>query len=712
MKLTQGCLSSWQIDLVELFTRRAQTHATEEHLSRLESFITTYFLFDRVYVPQNYSHSAFLASLDKNGDIFVADSRISGPMQTNDAGETVLAVNPALDFKNRRHLRSKSSAWLKQHIALSLPKERREDLIEHFKKTAPSPSSWFYKIILSEYQTLFELSVLNEAYSVSFASVSQVYLPDITEIPQFVAFLKRASVKIKGAVSLEDVSGTFSFERSIGGIEGRLSIPPFFKTLLEHEKSAELSVVLPVLRQTYAPVREAFRAVAAALASRQGDELVASEMGGPEIELWNTYVRREFAHPCDAMLHRSGVIAVDLHAGLDEAELQSTFKDRIKAAGPLLRLTPQQSYMSYSRQPGALRSLGIETVIPFERKLFRIGRGYRNKRGVMHAGLGYVVSFPLSVRAQLTQEDLNDPAVRACSDERPPHLYMICTRPRITAHPTVRRREDRFEMEFHFDHGTHIEPERLWISRSGVESVMVDDRTRTRVFLRSHSGEVTSTRASLLFQSAATTAMIEGPPIPPLVPESKFLTQHQLDALRHLDLQVVYIGQSRGTDFGRTAVMRLDHHEKWDLFNRHIAAENPHLEMWIILISQSPLLQLNFALPGPQGRDQDMPEMMRRIRNPFPINHEDRLNFVEAALINYFKPRFNDKFKRGVIPSERHESYERLFLVPVDVATIELETLTTLGCRLYSERVEPRFTHLKSCHFNPTFTLKQLFPQD
>lgn len=77
--------------------------------------------------------------------------------------------------------------------------------------------------------------------------------------------------------------------------------------------------------------------------------------------------------------------------------------------------------------------------------------------------------------------------------------------------------------------------------------------------------------------------------------------------------------------------------------------------------------------------------------------------------INYFKPRFNDKFKRGVIPSQKHESYERFFMVPVDVASVELDTRATLGCRLYSQSVEPRFTHLKSCHFNPDFPLRQLF---
>lgn len=44
VNLSQACLSPWQIDLAEIFSTNRDSTATEENLSRLESFLTAYFI--------------------------------------------------------------------------------------------------------------------------------------------------------------------------------------------------------------------------------------------------------------------------------------------------------------------------------------------------------------------------------------------------------------------------------------------------------------------------------------------------------------------------------------------------------------------------------------------------------------------------------------------------------------------------------------------
>lgn len=647
--------------------------------------------------------------------MFAFDSCIAGSYATDGNGQTSIDTDPSLLFKNRRHLRLNSWGWFKQHLVFDLSKKEREDLVAELKASGHSPA-WFYQMILSEYQTMFRLSMANDAFSVLFASVSHVYLPDIIEIPKFLSFLDQQIKKTGARVRRGELMGAFNFEFATGAIEARIKIPRFFDTFLEHAQRKGFLAALTSLRQSYGPLREAFRSFADAFLMRRQVDLVASDMVGTQIDRWNSHVAGAFEAPDEALVLKSEVAAIEIHAGMEEAELYRTLQERIKARGQLLRFVPPQSFVRFSRKAGSLGVLNIKNVVALERRLLRIGSGYTNKRRALHRGLGSIVSFPVSVGAQLTRAELDDPAVRAFDQERPPHLYMICTRPKITISPVIRIQQDRIEIEFYFHHRTHTDIEGVslptaYISDVTIENVTVDAETRTRIVFRDVHGKEILRHASRLYQSVvrATLPASSAPPLPGY--ECVGYSEHQLEACKRLALEVIYIGQSQGRDLERTAITRLGRHEKWDIFCKHVAEENPHQEIWILLLAQSAPSHLNMTLPGLQGADNDVKEMMRRVLKPARINPAEGINFIEAALINHFRPRYNDKFKKGAIPSRRHESYERLFVAPIDVAAVELETWTSIGCRLYSKSAEPRFTHLKPCQFNPAFDMKALFPK-
>lgn len=706
MELSRVCLSPWQIDLAEVLSSQKLKTTTEEILSRLESFIHAYLLFDRIFIPEKYRGSSFLNEIDVEGDTFATDARVPDPYRTTGDGHAHVDIDLSLLFRNRRHLQAKSNAWLKQHIVLDLSKQERSDLIEYLNREDHS-TRWFYQLVLAEHQVLFHLATFNAAFVVVFASLSQVYLPDITELPRFATFLSKAT-KNRAAARPGDVLGAYSFEFPTGSVEARVKIPPLLAAVTERMGEKDFTAALRHLRQQYRPLREAFRTVASAFVSYEGNELVSSDMTGKEVQVWNEYVSRGFDQAVELLLLKSEIVAVEIHAG-EEAQIFDTLRDRTVARGSLLRAVPPQSYATRSSGLRDLGTLGIENVIPFEPRLFRIGRSNVNKRHALHKGVGLIVGFPLSIGVQVTHDGLRHPRIRAFGEEEPPHLYMICTRPRITVNPRVRIRHDRIDMEFRFQQATHTETGVVSLARTDIRNITVDTKTRTEIVFERGNGEQDMWHASLLYQCLVKSMVPEDGVALVLDPENAGLSGHQVGDLARADLEVIYIGQSKGRDFTRTAITRLDGHEKWETFYRDIVEHNPHREIWILLISQSASQHLNVTVPGVEGRDGDAKELFHRANRPIRLNPLDCLNFTEAALISYFKPRYNDKFNKGAFPSKKHESYERFFLQPVDVASIELETLRSMGFRLYSKSVAPRAAHLKMWRFNPAFDVWEIF---
>jgi hypothetical protein len=319
------------------------------------------------------------------------------------------------------------------------------------------------------------------------------------------------------------------------------------------------------------------------------------------------------------------------------------------------------------------------------------------------------VSFPLWAGVQLPESSLDEAAVRAFGDEHSPHLYMVCTRPKITVRPDIHSKDGWIELEFQFQHGAVTERERVSFSGLDIRNVTVDGNKRTCIVLRNAAGTEASQDASLFYQQVAKSMIPADSPSPLFRKSDADFSEQQISALGHTDLEVIYIGQSQGREFDKTALTRLGRHEKWGVFHSHIADEHPHQEMWIILLSLSTPQQLNMTLLSREAGEHDDQEMVHRTFKPSSVHPSERVNFVEAALINHFQPRYNDKFKRGAFPSRRHESYQRLFLEPLDVAAIELETWTTIGCRLYSGSVEPSFLHSKNYPINSAFDMRDLF---
>lgn len=121
-----------------------------------------------------------------------------------------------------------------------------------------------------------------------------------------------------------------------------------------------------------------------------------------------------------------------------------------------------------------------------------------------------------------------------------------------------------------------------------------------------------------------------------------------LRVMENQEFNIEYIGKSFGEKGERTSEQRLKNHSTL----QRILADNEDAiekkDIFIILFDITPLV-IN-TITGPEqvkiGEFLDDPSLYTSL--------------IEAKLINYFKPEYNDKFVSGVVPSESHTSYNEL----------------------------------------------------
>ena len=73
------------------------------------------------------------------------------------------------------------------------------------------------------------------------------------------------------------------------------------------------------------------------------------------------------------------------------------------------------------------------------------------------------------------------------------------------------------------------------------------------------------------------------------------------------------------------------------------------------------------------------------------MTEQQRINFIEAALIKYFQPPYNKIYKDS-FPNPAHSTYSECYDIDLNMVCIEMQT-ESVGLRLWSESVEPHWEH-------------------
>jgi len=114
--------------------------------------------------------------------------------------------------------------------------------------------------------------------------------------------------------------------------------------------------------------------------------------------------------------------------------------------------------------------------------------------------------------------------------------------------------------------------------------------------------------------------------------------------------RIEYIGQSYANDGHRTAQERLSSHATLQKILEDYRCTSDFREVMLILLGADISPIDNSTITG-------TPSPFVMIGN---TNHPDYVNLLEACLINQFKPKYNAIFKKGIVPTSKHKTYNEV----------------------------------------------------
>ncbi|RHR33798.1 hypothetical protein [Eubacterium sp. AF19-12LB] len=141
---------------------------------------------------------------------------------------------------------------------------------------------------------------------------------------------------------------------------------------------------------------------------------------------------------------------------------------------------------------------------------------------------------------------------------------------------------------------------------------------------------------------------------------------------RKWNLEVLYIGQAYGKNGQRLAQDRLKTHNTLSTILSDCNMRYPDKRIYIFLLEVNPIL--NSVMDGINGGNVANIEEDRHFFNIFanPPQMNQIINIAEAALINYFKPKYNINFKEN-FPNKNHKGYKQYFELDYNSIMVELD---------------------------------------
>jgi hypothetical protein len=291
----------------------------------------------------------------------------------------------------------------------------------------------------------------------------------------------------------------------------------------------------------------------------------------------------------------------------------------------------------------------------------------------MSAPRKYLSEFGLHVCSDFTVLLQQDKLSQLKNLPADPHIYIIGRRPRITIVPeSVRFLPNAFEAVF------RKQVRDQWVDIHVQASTEVG---RTDLTLRSSYPftEFAIVDEAGVVQADGKSALLLGLTGP--------------EYWEHLDLEVLYVGQSFGSDGDRSAVERLQAHSTLQGIYAEALRNCPDQEVWLLLLTFKRLMIASFDGISKEYQttaEEDDAHHARFFAQQPTLQQE--VNFTEAGLIRYFQPAYNVKY-RDTFPNPAHSTYEQCYDIDLNSLSVEVQT-EDLMLRLWSHAVEPDWYHI------------------
>lgn len=277
------------------------------------------------------------------------------------------------------------------------------------------------------------------------------------------------------------------------------------------------------------------------------------------------------------------------------------------------------------------------------------------------------------------------------SPEFPCHIYFICRRQRILINP-LKFSCNENEVYFTFMIQKQSNFEELLIKATNVfktTNIKLESEYPYNTFRLMVDGKVYSHgKCAILLQTLS--------------------EKHS----EHLDLEVLYIGQSYGVDGARTAPDRLKNHSTLQGIYSEAIQRNPDCEIWLIPTSFKQMLLTSFDGKMKISDELDLEdskhiESVTRAVIYEGLNEQQVINFTEAALIRYFSPSYNKEYK-DTFPNPAHKTYSQCYDLDINSVCIELNT-ENIRSQIYSEEVSRSWSHFKNFPLHSSKERKEMF---
>ncbi|MEZ8144589.1 hypothetical protein A1OQ_13535 [Enterovibrio norvegicus FF-162] len=158
------------------------------------------------------------------------------------------------------------------------------------------------------------------------------------------------------------------------------------------------------------------------------------------------------------------------------------------------------------------------------------------------------------------------------------------------------------------------------------------------------------------------------------------------------DIEVLYVGQAFG-DGTRTAFDRLKSHSTLQKILAQAQYESPDYEVQVLTFeyeSYRVITQLDGRAKNVISDYRDMNRFRDILRNH--LSEREQICLVEAALIRYFQPRYNEIYKDN-FPDNKHKILEGCYDLDFSGLIVEINT-EELNYNLFSSTISPRSHHL------------------
>jgi len=272
------------------------------------------------------------------------------------------------------------------------------------------------------------------------------------------------------------------------------------------------------------------------------------------------------------------------------------------------------------------------------------------------------------------------------NDKNPCHIYFILKRPKVTIDPESfksKGKNIKFDLIIHQEDGYGIVNMSAKFLKAQSKLELLTEYPYNIFAIRDKQNIHLVTRPGTMIDSIENSSNIQ-PNI--------------------LNYEVLYIGQAYGKNGKRTAINRLLAHETLQKIYTHSLTQNPESDIWILLTRFSQVSML-FSLAmcnvngqkGNKERDDNLSEHFFNNQG-FKFSENQIINFTEAALIRYFKPKYNIEFKDS-FPNKSHKSYSECYKLDIKALNIELDTSEHIR-NIYTKHTGNRSHHSATFEFD------------